>query len=473
MTSDEFRRRGHQLIDWIADYRDRVDQLPVMARTAPGDVRRQLPPAPPHDPEPFADVLADLDRIVVPGLSHWAHPRFFGYFPCNGELSSVLGDVASTGLGVLGLAWQSSPALSEIEEVATDWLRQMLGLSPAWSGVIQDTASTSTLVALLCARERATNFALARGGLQGESRPLVIYGSQQSHSSVEKAALLCGVGREHVRLLPCDDSFAMRPDALAAAIDADLAAGRLPCAVVATTGTTATTAIDPIDAIAEITTRHRLWLHVDAAMAGSAMILPECRDLWRGIEAADSVVINPHKWLGAAFDCSVYYVRDADHLVRVMSTSPSYLKSAADEVVKNLRDWGLPLGRRFRALKLWFLIREQGISGLQARLRRDLANAKWLEAEVRATPNWRVLAPVALQTVCVRHEPAGVTGDALDTHTRAWVDRVNQSGVAYLTPAILDGRWMCRVSIGAIQTERRHVETVWAAMKDQALGARP
>jgi aromatic-L-amino-acid decarboxylase len=473
VTSDEFRRLGHQLVDWIADYRDRVEELPVMARTAPGDVRRQLPAAPPHDPEPFDQVLADLDRIVVPGLSHWAHPQFFGYFPCNGELSSVLGDVASTGLGVLGLAWQSSPALSEIEEVATDWLRQMLGLSPAWSGVIQDTASTSTLVALLCARERATNFALARGGLQGESRPLVIYGSQQSHSSVEKAALLCGVGREHVRLLPCDDSFAMRPDTLAAAVDADLAAGRLPCAVVATTGTTATTAIDPIAEIAEIATRHRLWLHVDAAMAGSAMILPECRDRWRGIEAADSVVINPHKWLGAAFDCSVYYVRDADHLVRVMSTSPSYLRSAADEVVKNLRDWGLPLGRRFRALKLWFLIREQGISGLQARLRRDIANARWLEAQVRATPDWRVLAPVPLQTVCVRHEPAGVTGDALDAHTRDWVDRVNRSGVAYLTPAILDGRWMCRVSIGAIKTERRHVETVWAAMKEQAQGPRP
>jgi len=473
VDADEFRRFGHQLIDWIADYRDRVGNLPVMARTAPGEIRKQLPASPPESPESFDRMLADLDRVVVPGLSHWAHPQFFGYFPCNGDLSSVLGDFASTGLGVLGLAWQSSPALSEIEEVATDWLRQMLGLSTAWSGVIQDTASTSTLVALLCARERTTGFALARGGLQGEARPLVIYGSQQSHSSVEKAALLCGVGREHVRLIRCDAAYAMRPDALAEAIDADLAANRLPCAVVATTGTTATTAIDPIAAIAEIAKRHGLWLHVDAAMAGSAMILPECRDLWRGIEAADSVVINPHKWLGAAFDCSVYYVRDADHLVRVMSTSPSYLKSAADEVVKNLRDWGLPLGRRFRALKLWFLIREQGISGLQARLRRDIANAKWLEAQVRATPDWSVLAPVPLQTVCVRHEPAGVTGDALDAHTRAWVDRVNQSGVAYLTPATLDGRWMCRVSVGAIQTERAHVENVWRAMQEQALGTRP
>ena len=469
MTPDEFRRAGHQLIDWIADYRDRVGTLPVMARTEPGETRHRLPAAPPESPEGMDQILADLDSIVVPGLSHWAHPQFFGYFPCNGELSSVLGDFASTGLGVLGLAWQSSPALTEVEEVATDWLRQMLGLSPGWSGVIQDTASTSTLVALLCARERATNFALARGGLQGEARPLVIYASQQSHSSVEKAALLCGVGREHVRLIACDASFAMRPDALAAAIDADLDAGRLPCAVVATTGTTATTAFDPIDEVAAIAERHGIWLHVDAAMAGSAMILPECRPLWRGIERADSLIVNPHKWLGAAFDCSVYYVRDADHLVRVMSTSPSYLKSAADEVVKNLRDWGLPLGRRFRALKLWFLIREQGVSGLQARLRRDIANAQWLEAQVRATPDWRVLAPVALQTVCVRHEPAGLSGDALDQHTRGWVDRVNRSGVAYLTPAMLEGRWMCRISIGSIQTERPHVENVWRAMQEQAV----
>ena len=473
MTPAEFRKAGYAVVDLIADYRERLAEYPVMAQTAPGAIKASLPASPPSEPESFDQILADVDRLVLPGLTHWQHPSFFGYFPGNSLLSSVLGDYVSTGLGVLGLAWQASPALTEVEEVATDWMRQMVGLPDAWRGVIQDTASTSTLVALLCARERTTGFALARGGLHGEARPLVIYGSQQSHSSVEKAALLCGVGREHVRLIRCDAAYAMRPDALAEAIDADLAANRLPCAVVATTGTTATTAIDPIAAIAEIAKRHGLWLHVDAAMAGSAMILPECRDLWRGIEAADSVVINPHKWLGAAFDCSVYYVRDADHLVRVMSTSPSYLKSAADEVVKNLRDWGLPLGRRFRALKLWFLIREQGISGLQARLRRDIANAKWLEAQVRATPDWSVLAPVPLQTVCVRHEPAGVTGDALDAHTRAWVDRVNQSGVAYLTPATLDGRWMCRVSVGAIQTERAHVENVWRAMQEQALGTRP
>jgi len=468
VTPDEFRRYGHQLIDRIADYRARVAERPVLASTRPGDIKRQLPASPPAQGESFDVVLKDLDEVVMPGLSHWAHPRFFGYFPCNGDLSSVLGDLASTGLGTLGLAWQSSPALTEIEEVATDWLRQMVGLSGAWQGVIQDTASVSTLVALICARERTTGFSLGRGGLQAEPRPLAVYVSAHSHSSVEKAALLAGFGRAHVRIVPHDAVYAMRADALAAAIAADRAAGIVPCAVVATVGTTSTTAIDPVDAIAEVAGREGLWLHVDSAMAGSAMILPECRDLWRGIERADSVVLNPHKWLGVSFDCSVYFVREPSHLIRVMSTNPSYLQTAADAVVKNFRDWGIPLGRRFRALKLWWLIREQGVEALQARLRRDLANAQWLAGEVRRTPPWRVLAPVSLQTVCVRHEPAGLEGGALDRHTLGWVERINASGAAYLTPALLDGRWMARVSIGTLQTERADVEAAWALMRETA-----
>jgi len=465
VTPDDFRRYGHQLIDWIADYRTRVPGLPVMSPAAPGDVRRRLPASPPDAPEPFEAVLRDLDATVVPGLTHWTHPRFFGYFPCNGDLASVLGDLASTGLGVLGLAWQASPALTEIEEVATDWLRQMLDLSVSWSGVIHDTASTSTLVALLCAREKRTGYSLARGGLQAERAPLTVYVSAHSHSSVEKAALLAGFGREHVRLVAHDRDWAMQPDALEAAVRADRAAGRVPCAVVATTGTTTTTAIDPIADLAAVAARHDLWLHVDAAMAGSAMILPECRWMWRGIEDAHSIVVNPHKWLGAAFDCTVYFVRDPADLIRVMSTNPSYLQTAADREVKNFRDWGIPLGRRFRALKLWFLIREQGVSGLQARLRRDLANAAWLAEEVRRTPAWRLLNRVVLQTICVRHEPPGLGGDDLDRHTLGWVDRVNRSGAAYLTPALLDGRWMARVSIGSLGTERADVEAVWEEMR--------
>src|SRR5215471_5668408 len=468
MTPEEFRKIGHQIVDRIADYRAAVAQYPVMSRTAPGQIKAALPADPPRSPESFDAILADVERIVVPGLSHWQHPNFFGFFPSNGELSSVLGDYVSTGLGVLGLNWQGSPALTEVEEVVTDWMRRMTGLSGAWSGVIQDTASTCTLVALMCARERATNYGLARGGLQAEAAPLIVYTSAHSHSSVDKAALLAGFGRENVRHIAHDERYALRADALDAAIREDLAAGRKPCAIVATTGTTATTAIDPIAAMARIAREHSLWLHVDAAMAGSAMILPECRRLWEGIEGADSLVLNPHKWLGAAFDCSLYYVRDPEHLVRVMSTSPSYLRTAADDQVKNLRDWGLPLGRRFRALKLWFLIREQGAAGLQARLRRDLANAQWLAEQVGATPGWKVLAPVPLQTLCLRHEPAGLEGEALDRHTQGWVDRINRSGAAYLTPAVLDGCWMVRVSIGALATECEHVAALWQMIRKEA-----
>ncbi|HTU22268.1 MAG TPA: aminotransferase class V-fold PLP-dependent enzyme, partial [Gemmataceae bacterium] len=336
MTPEEFRRFGHQLIDWIADYRLGIAERPVMAQTAPGEVKDQLPASPPQQPEDFAAVFRDLEHILVPGLSHWQHPHYYGYFPANADLASVLGDYLSTGLGVLGLSWQASPALTELEEVVTDWMRQLLGLSPAWSGVIQDTASTSTLVALLCARERATDYSLGRGGLQAEPRPLIVYTSDQGHSSVEKAALLAGFGRANVRRIAHDEVYALRPEQLEEAIRRDLRDGARPCAIVATSGTTVCTAFDPIESLAALAHAHGLWLHVDAAMAGAAMILPECRAMWQGIEAADSLVVNAHKWPGVAFDCSLYYVRDPEHLVRVMSTNPSYLQSSADGRVKNL-----------------------------------------------------------------------------------------------------------------------------------------
>ncbi len=473
MTPEEFRRFGHQLIDWVADYRARIAGRPVMARTAPGEVQSQLPTAPPEQPEDFAAIFRDLEHVLVPGLLHWQHPHFFGYFPANAALASVLGDYLSTGLGVLGLSWQASPALTELEEVVTDWMRQLVGLSAGWSGVIQDTASTCTLVALLCARERTTGYSLSRGGLQAEAQPLVVYTSDQAHSSVEKAALLAGFGRANLRLIAHDEAYALRPAALEAAICQDIRDGRKPCAIVATAGTTICTAFDPIDAIAALARQYHLWLHVDAAMAGAAMILPECRSLWQGIEEADSLVFNAHKWPGAAFDCSLYYVRDPEHLIRVLSTNPSYLQSSADGRVKNLRDWGIPLGRRFRALKLWCLLRAEGVTNLQARLRRDLANAQWLAQQVSSTPLWRVLAPVRLQTVCVRHAPPGLQGQALDRHTLAWVERINRSGAAYLTPAILDGRWMVRVSIGAETTEREHVAALWERMRQEAEQAWP
>lgn len=470
MDSEEFRRLGHEVVDWIADYRARTarGEFPVMARVGPGDVRAAFPASPPMEAESLDGVLAELTNVILPGCTHWQDPRFFAYFPSNSSLAAVLGDFLSTGLAQLGLNWQASPALTELEELTTDWLRQMLGLSSAWSGVIQDTASTATLVALICARERTTQHAAARGGLQSSERPLVVYASSQSHSSVEKAALLAGFGRENVRIVAVDAQYGMSAEALRQAVAADVARGRTPCAIVATVGSTATTAIDPVEPLADIARTHGPWLHVDAAMAGSAMILPECRPLWQGIEQADSLVLNPHKWLGASFDCSTYFVRDAQHLVRVMSTNPSYLRTAADTKVRNFRDWGIPLGRRFRALKLWFLIREQGVQGLRTRLRRDLEHARWFAAQVDGAPGWQRLAPVPFQTVCVRYAPPRLTGEALDAHTVAWVRRINESGRAYLTPAMLEDHWMVRVSFGVEATEHEHVVALWRQMRDEA-----
>lgn len=466
MDSDEFRRRGHEMIDWLADYQAGVSSLPVQAPSKPGDVKHMLPTSPPQKAENFDNVLQDIETIVLPNISHWQHPRFFGYFPSNSLNAGILADLLSTGLGVLGLSWQSSPALTEIEEVSVDWFRQMVGLSTDWFGVINDTASTSTLIALLSAREKTTRFSLAREGFQSEETTLIVYTSGSAHSSVEKAALLAGFGRTNVRMVAVDDAFAMRPDALETAIKDDIAAGNVPCAIVAAVGGTATTSIDPVAPIAEIAKRHGLWLHIDAAMAGNAMILPECRWMWEGIEGADSLVINPHKWLGVPFDCSIYFVRDEPHLLRVMSADPSFLQSKADSQVRNLRNTGIALGRRFRALKLWFVIREQGVEGLQARLRRDLQFARSLAARFERTPNWEVVAPVVLQTVCVRHLPTEVPDERLDDYTRAWANEVNASGAAYLTPAIAGGRWMVRISIGALNTGPDDIEAVWTAIQN-------
>lgn len=471
MTPEEFRTAGHELIDWIADHRSRLSDLPVQARVRPGDVARALPAAPPTAPEPFAAVLDDLERIVVPGLTQTQSPRFFGWFPSNASLSAVLGDVASAGLGGLGISWQSAPALTEVEEVVTDWLRQLTGLSPVWKGAIHDTASTACLVALLVARERATGHSASRAGLQAEPAPLVVYTSPQAHSSVAKAALLAGFGADNVVDVELDPAtYAMRPDALRTAMAADVAAGRRPAAVVATVGTTATTAIDPVAELVPVAAEHGAWVHVDAAMAGSALLLPEWRWMVDGIDGADSLSWNPHKWMGSIVDCALLYVRDVDELVRVMSTNPSFLRSSADGEVTQYRDWGIPLGRRFRALKLWFQLRLDGVESIRARLRRDLENARWLAAQVEAEPGWRLVAPLTLQTVCVRHEPAGAgpAGEELDEHTLAWAAALNDSGRAFVTPAVLDGRWMVRVSIGAEPTERADVAALWDLMRKLA-----
>ena len=467
-----FRQLGHQLVDWIAEYRQRLEELPVMSPVEPGAIRAQLPADPPATGGRLGEALAALDRVVLPGITHWNHPAFFAYFPSNTSFASVLADLVAAGLGAQGMSWQTSPAVTEVEEVVMEWLRRMLGLSSAWTGVIQDTASTATLCALLCARERASGFAQNRGGLQGGEPPLTVYASDQAHSSIEKAALLAGFGKAHLRLLGTDGEHALRLDLLEQAIEEDRRAGRRPCALVAGVGTTATTALDPVAGMAELARRYGLWLHVDAAMAGTAMVLPECRWMWDGVEGADSLVLNPHKWMGVGFDFSAYYVRDPQHLVRVMSTNPSYLRTAQDGAVRNLRDWGIPLGRRFRALKLWFYLADVGVEGLQARLRRDLASARWLQEQVDAAPGWERLAPVPLQTVCLRHLPPAATSEPdVAAHNLAIAERVNRSGRAYVTPSALHGKQMIRVSIGAEGTERRHVEAVWRELREAAAAA--
>ena len=469
MTAEEFRRLGHSLVDWIADYRERLPSLPVMSRVRPGEIRARFPAEPPREGGRLAEAVASLGDLVLPGITHWNHPSFFAYFPANTSYASVLGDLAAAGLGAQAMSWQTSPAATEVEEVMMEWLRRMVGLPGSFSGVIHDTASTATLTALLCARERSSGHAQSRAGLQGGDPPLVVYASDQAHSSVEKGALLAGFGRAHLRLVGTDAEHALRLDLLEEAVLRDLRAGLRPCALVATTGTTATTALDPVEGMAALAEQHGMWLHLDAALAGTAMVLPECRWMWKGVERADSLVFNPHKWLGTGFDLSAYFVRDPEHLVRVMSTNPSYLRTAQDAEVKNLRDWGIPLGRRFRALKLWFHLCDEGVEGLQARIRRDLESARWLAAEVDAAPGWERLAPIPLQTVTVRHVPAGEADEAkLAAHNLGIARRVNDGGRAYLTPSVLKGRQVVRVSIGAERTERRHVEALWRLMREEA-----
>lgn len=469
MTPEEFRAAGHKLVDWIAEYRTTLEQRPVRAQVQPGEVRAAFPATAPEGQLDFDALLDELEAAVIPGITTVQHPSYFGWFPANASLSSVLGDMASSGIGALGISWESCPSITEVEEVVCEWLRQLTGLSDTWVGTIQDTASTATVVALLAARERASDFSEVGGGLQAHDRALVVYTTAQAHSSVIKAASVGGYGLDNVRLVATDPwTRAMLADDLARQMEADVAAGNQPAVVVASVGTTGTTAFDPVAAVAEVAKRHDAWVHVDAAMAGSALLLPEYRWMIEGLDACDSFVWNPHKWMGTILDTSLFYVQDPEHLVRVFSSNPSYLQSSVDGQVTQYRDWGIPLGRRFRALKLWFQLRIDGVDAIRTRLRRDLANAQWLEEQVAAAPEWELVAPVQLQTVCVRHVPPGLAGDALDDHTSAWADAVNRSGAAMVTPSRLDGRWMVRISIGAETTERHHVEQLWALVQDAA-----
>ncbi|MGH8874117.1 MAG: pyridoxal-dependent decarboxylase [Acidimicrobiia bacterium] len=466
MTPDEFRKAGAELVDWIASYMERVEDLPVLAQVKPGDVRAQLPPHPPHQGEPFDAILGDVERIVLPGVSHWQSPNFFGFFPANASGPGILGELLSAGLGVQGMLWATSPACTELETHMLDWLVEMLGLPELFrsdsrgGGVIQDSASSATLVALLAARERASGFRSNEHGTDGR---LVAYTSTQGHSSIEKAVRIAGLGSDNLRLVEVDDTFAMRPDLLEEAIVTDREAGRIPAFVTATIGTTSSTAIDPVRAIGEACLRHGVWLHVDGAYAGTAALLPETRFMQDGLELADSYCFNPHKWMLTNLDCTAFWVADRAHLIRTLSVLPDYLRNQATEsgAVWDYRDWQVPLGRRFRALKLWLVIRHYGVEGLRHHVRRHLELARELAGWVEADADFELAAPVPLSLVCFRHRG----GDRVNQRI---MEEVNASGQLYLTHTRLDDRLTLRMAIGAPGTDLRHLEVAWEAIRRAA-----
>jgi aromatic-L-amino-acid/L-tryptophan decarboxylase len=466
VNTDEFRRWGHRLIDWIAEYQEHVERYPVLSQVTPGEIRSRLPAAAPVKGEPFDAILRDVDEIILPGITHWQSPNFFGYFPSNTSGPSILGELLSAGLGVQGMLWSTSPACTELETHVLDWLVDLMALPKAFKsgstggGVIQDTASSAALCAILAARERATE---GQGNARGADGSLTAYTSTQTHSSVEKGIRIAGLGDQNLRAIGVDENFAMRPDLLAAAIDKDIAAGRRPCFVCATVGTTSTTAIDPVAEIGRICRRYGVWLHVDSALAGAAAICPEFHYLQDGLEYADSYCFNPHKWMFTNFDCDCFFVADRAGLIRTLSILPEYLRNKATEsgAVIDYRDWQIPLGRRFRALKLWFVIRSFGVEGLQARIREHVQLAQDFSGWVRQDDRFELAAPVPLALVCFRHRG----GDQLNQRI---LDSLNASGKLFLSHTRLDDKLTLRFSIGQTNTQRKHIEQAWQAIQAAA-----
>jgi aromatic-L-amino-acid decarboxylase len=466
MRPAEFRRLGHAAIDWIADYYERVESLPVLSRVAPGEIRATLPARPPERGEPFEAVLKDLGEKILPGITHWQSPNFFAYFPANASGPAILGDLISSGLGVQGMLWSTSPACTELETHVLDWMAEMLDLPPDFrstgrgGGVIQDSASSAALCALIAARERATGLASNERGCGGR---LAAYTSTQAHSSIEKGVKVAGIGRANLRLIDVDAGMALQPELLARRIDEDRRAGLLPFFVAATIGTTSSNGMDPIRAIGRICREQGLWLHVDGAMAGTAAICTEFRHLQDGLEFADSYCFNPHKWMFTNFDCDCFYVGDRRPLIQALSILPEYLRNQATEsgAVIDYRDWQIPLGRRFRALKLWFVIRHYGVEGLRWHVRRHVELAQEFARWVQADPRFELAVPPPLNLVCFRHRG----GDALN---QALMDRLNGGGELFLTHTRVQDRMTLRMCIGQTQTEKRHVERAWRRIRETA-----
>lgn len=468
MENEEFRRHAHQFVDWMADYLSSVQDLPVRAQVAPGEIAGQLEAGPPSMPHSMDDIFEDFKNIVIPGMTHWQHPRFFAYFPANSSPPSVLAEMLTTTLAAQCMLWQTSPAAAEMETRMMEWLGQMIGLGEGFHGVIQDSASSASLCAILTARELATDWQANEKGLAAVG-PLAVYVSEEAHTSIEKDVLVAGLGRSCLRKIPTDASYAMITTELEAAIEADIAAGVKPMAVVACLGTTSTGGTDPLKAIADICQRHGVFLHVDAAWAGSALLLEECRSIIDGIDYVDSFVFNPHKWMFTNFDCSAHFVRDPDALVRTLTILPEFLKSPEGNAVIDYRDWSVPLGRRFRALKLWFVIRSYGVEGLKEKIRNHIAWSTELADIVAAEAEFEIIAPRVLSLFCFRYHPPGVDDEAsLKALNEKLVNTINDDGRLYLTQTMAKGQYAIRFAIGQTSTTRDDVMESWAVIKELA-----
>lgn len=462
---EQFREYAHRVVDRMADYFRDIEKFPVKSQVSPGEIYRLFPELPPDEGEPMDDILQDFDRKVLPGMTHWQSPNFFAFFPANSSYPSVLAEMLTAALGAQCMIWETSPAAAELEEKMMRWLIQMTGLPSSWHGVIQDTASTATLASLLTAREKKSEYTINEKGFSGNEN-FRVYVSTETHSSIEKAVKIAGFGRRNLVKCRVREDLSMDPADLHRRIAEDLRLGFTPLAVVATLGTTSTTAIDPLKEIAAVARKHDLWLHVDAALAGSALILPEYRQMIEGVEDADTFVFNPHKWLFTNFDCSAYFVKDKEALLRTFEILPEYLKTGTRGRVNDYRDWGIPLGRRFRALKLWFVIRSFGVKGLQEMLREHLRLAGWIREEVEKDPAFELMAPVPLNTVCFRYNPGLTDEKELDRINTLLLDRLNRSGRVYFTHTRVNGKYTIRFMIGQTHTREDHVKNAWNLIKE-------